>query len=118
MRRWYLALVYGAAEIVRAAPAIPFKPASAAGGQGNAVALLLASVLAIALAIWARKRWLPAVARLQGERPLRVLQTQRLGPGAMVSVVEFAGMHYLVAQSQQGVNCIASAPAVHVGDGA
>lgn len=102
--------------MVGAAPAIPFKPASATSGQGSTVALLLASALAIALAIWARKRWLPAVARLQGERPLRVLQTQRLGPGAMVSVVEFAGTQYLVAQSQQGVSCLASAPAARVGE--
>lgn len=94
-----------------AASAIPFKRAetveASAGGAGLAVLLL--SVLAIGLVYALRKR-LPAARGADG-RLLRVLETRRLGPRALVSVVEFAGQHYLLAQSEQGVSCVASAPA-------
>ena len=99
----------GAAQ---AASPIPFKQEAAAGGAlpGGAIGVLL-SLLAIAAVYWVRKRL-----NLQGGvagagAHLKVLETRRLGPRALLSVVEFGGKQYLLAQTEHGVNCLATAPA-------
>jgi flagellar biogenesis protein FliO len=119
-------LLYGAAAAVlcglaraqspAAQPAspIPFKQeaaGAAAALPGAALGVLLLSLLAIAAVYWIRKRLNLQPGGKRGPQLLRVLETQRLGPRTLLSVVEFAGGQYLVAQSEQGVSCLASAPA-------
>lgn len=105
-----------AAEAVPAqASAIPFKQEAAVGTSqwtGGALGILVLSAAAIGVVLVLRKKLNLHVASsgVEGERHLRVLETQRLGPRTVLSVVEFAGARYLVAQSEQGVSCIASAP--------
>lgn len=94
--------------------AIPFKRDSATGDNplGSAgVALLLVSLIVIAAVLVVRKRL--RLGMPQGGRAalLTVLESQRLGPRALVSVVAFNNTHYLLAQGEHGVTCIASAPA-------
>lgn len=94
--------------------AIPFKrdsgPADGALASSGA-GVLIVSLIAIAAVLVIRKRL--RIGQPAGGRPamLTVLETQRLGPRALVSVVEFKGTHYLLAQSEHGVNCVASVPA-------
>lgn len=93
-----------------ATPAIPFKQdaAPAVSGLGGGVAMLLVSVLAIGAVYFLRKRLNLHGATLGAPRLLRVLESQRLGPRAMLSVVEFSGGHYLIAQSEHGITCLAT----------
>jgi flagellar biogenesis protein FliO len=42
---------------------------------------------------------------------LQVLETQRLGPRSLVSVIEFRDTQYLLVQGEHGVSCVASVPA-------
>ncbi|NVE01852.1 flagellar biosynthetic protein FliO [Massilia sp. BJB1822] len=96
-----------------AGQAIPFKregavQASAVSGAG--VGLLLIALLAIGAVLLLRRRWQPGPRQEGGGSLLRVLETRRLGPRALLSVVEFAGQRYLLAQTEQGVSCVASAP--------
>lgn len=93
-----------------AAP-IPFKrdpsgmdPAS----PGGALGLLAAALLAIGVLWWLRQR----LQRQAGgpARLLRVRESQRLGARTTLSVVEFGGRRYLLAQGEQGVQCIDSHP--------
>jgi hypothetical protein len=37
---------------------------------------------------------------------LRIVESQRLGPRALLSVIEYKGEHYLVSYSEQGVTCL------------
>lgn len=95
------------------APAIPFKQdasASASMFSGGAVGVLLISLIAIVAVLFIRKRLNLAPAAGPGTRLLRILETQRMGPRTLLAVVEFGGAHYLVAQGEHGVNCLAQAP--------
>lgn len=95
-----------------AQPAIPFKRDTAAGGGGlggAGLGVLLLSLAAIAVVMVVRKRLKldrrdPAAPRL-----VSVLETQRLGPRNLLSVVEFEGARYLIAHSEHGVSCLAQA---------
>lgn len=94
--------------------AIPFKRDSAAGEPSlgsSGVGVLVVSLIAIAAVLVVRKRL--RLGQPQGGRTplLTVLESQRLGPRAVVSVVLFNNTHYLLAQGEHGVTCIASAPA-------
>ncbi len=93
--------------------AIPFKREGAAGEPSLAssgASVLVVSLIAIAAVLLVRKRL--RIGQPRG-RPamLQVLETQRLGPRAVVSVVLFNNTHYLLAQGEHGVSCIATAPA-------
>jgi flagellar biogenesis protein FliO len=95
-------------------PAIPFKRDNESGGArlaSSGVGVLVVSLIAIAAVLVIRKRLRIGRPSGGGKALLQVLETQRMGPRALVSVVEFKGVHYLLAQSEQGVNCIASVPA-------
>jgi flagellar biogenesis protein FliO len=105
--------------VLQSAPAIvqpssiPFKHEAgvpAASVTGGALGLLLISLLAIGVVLFLRKRFNLIPRRASTAGLLRVLETQRLGPRTLLSVVEFSGSHYLVAQGEHGVSCIASAP--------
>jgi flagellar biogenesis protein FliO len=43
-------------------------------------------------------------------RLVRVVESTRLGPRTLLSVVEFDGSRYLVAQGEHGVSCLAEKP--------
>jgi len=95
---------------VQAAPAIPFKrdAAGAAGALGGgALGVLILSLVAIVVVLVVRKRLRLGGPVDAGAGLLRVLETRRLGPRALLSVVEFDGARYLIAQSEQGVQCLA-----------
>lgn len=86
--------------------AIPFKPATAdASWSGAGLALVLVSLVAIAAVLVVRKR-LGLAPVGTGQRMLRIVESQRLGPRALLSVVEYRGRHYLVSASDQGVTCL------------
>lgn len=94
--------------------AIPFKRDDAAGSLAlsgsSAWAVLLISAAAIGAVVIIRKKLKMPV--LSGSQPrlVRVLETQRLGPRSLLSVVEFAGDQYLIAQSEHGITSLAVAP--------
>lgn len=107
--------MHGAA--LAAAP-IPFKRDTDAGslaGTGG-MAVLLVSLLAIGAVYVVRKRL--KLGQLAPGAPalLRVLETRRLGPRALLSVVEFGGKRHLIAQGEHGISCLDTvvlAPPVH-----
>lgn len=94
-----------------AAPAIPFKRDTGSGAAplaGGALGVLVVSLIAIVAVLVVRKK-LGLVRPPAGKAGLlKVLESQRLGPRAMLSVVEFAGSHYLIAQGEHGISCVAS----------
>jgi flagellar biogenesis protein FliO len=111
MRCWMLMLAFPGAALAEAA--IPFKQEGPARAslEGGALGVLAISVLAIVVVYFLRKRLNLSLGRKAGEpRLLRILETQHLGPRALLSVVEFEGRRYLIAQSEQGVSCLVAAP--------
>jgi flagellar biogenesis protein FliO len=88
--------------------AIPFK---AEEPIGHEMTLAIGGVLLLLIAAlwWLRKQL--GRSALGGERHARVLESHRLGPHSTLAVVEFAGQLHLLAQTEQGVSCIAQAPA-------
>jgi flagellar protein FliO/FliZ len=75
-----------------------------------AVVLPLIGVLAWASLKLARRmegRFGPA----QGARSVRVIETQWLGPGQRIAVLEFRGREILVSASRSGLVRLAEAPA-------
>jgi flagellar biogenesis protein FliO len=116
MRRWLCgvaaALACGLARAASSSP-IPFKQDASAGAAalpGGALGVLLLSVAAIVAVLVIRKRLNLPQAGKHAPQLLRVLETQRLGPRTLLSVVEFAGGRYLIAQGEHGVSCLAAAP--------
>ncbi|SDF63635.1 Flagellar biosynthesis protein, FliO [Massilia sp. PDC64] len=96
-----------------AVPAIPFRrddgamgPALAGGGAG----VLVVSLLAIAAVWYLRRRFNLHAGAAGGKRLVRVVESTRLGPRTLLSVVEFDGTRYLVAQGEHGVTCLAEKP--------
>lgn len=105
-------LLCGLAQAAASSP-IPFKQEASAGAAalpGGALGVLLLSALAIVAVVVIRKRLNLQPTDQSAPRLLRVLETQRLGPRTLLSVVEFAGGRYLIAQSEHGVSCLAAAP--------
>lgn len=94
-------------------PAIPFKRDSGDGAAlaSSGVGVLIVSLLAIAAVLVIRKRLRIGAPTAGRKAMLQVLETQRLGPRSLVSVIEFRGTHYLLVQSEQGASCVASVPA-------
>jgi len=95
------------------APAIPFRRDDGAMGSalaGGGIGVLVISLLAIGLVLYLRRRFnlhpsAPGTGRL-----VRVVESTRLGPRTLLSVVEFDGSRYLVAQGEHGVSCLAEKP--------
>lgn len=104
-----------AAEVAQtSAPAIPFKRDIDGAGSSlasGAAGLLVISLIAIVAVLVIRKKLNLRFGQV-GAKPnlVKVLETQRLGPRALLSVVEFSGSLYLIAQSEHGINCVASKP--------
>lgn len=94
--------------------AIPYKheAASAATDLPRFAAGLGVGALALGAAVFALRRRLASHnGERAGQKRLRVLETQRLNPRSTLYVIEFAGAQYLLAHSEQGVNCLATVPA-------
>jgi flagellar biogenesis protein FliO len=99
------------AAVHTSAPAIPFKRDAGVADSplaGGAVGVLVVSLIAIAAVLVVRKKM--GLNRPLGGKDslLKVLETQRLGPRALLSVVEFGGAQYLIAQGEHGISCVAS----------
>jgi flagellar biogenesis protein FliO len=102
------------AGIVHAAPAIPFKQDAASTAtllSRSAAAVLVVSLIAIAAVLFVRRRLHLSPPGAAGAGPLRVLQSQRIGPRTLLTVVEFCGTRYLVAEGEHGLTCLAQSPA-------
>ncbi len=96
---------------------IPFKQdGSAIKGslEGGAIGVLLVSLVAIGLVWWARKKLNLQGSSVNQGKFLRILESQRIGPRAVLSVIEFEGGRYLIAQSEQGITCLLPAQAAKV----
>ncbi|WEF32858.1 flagellar biosynthetic protein FliO [Pseudoduganella chitinolytica] len=94
--------------------AIPFKRDDGVAGStlaSGGLGVLVLSLLAIAVVLFLRRRLNLHTGQATGTRSLRVLESARLGPRALLSVVEFDGTRYLLAQGEHGVTCVASTPA-------
>lgn len=102
----------GAAWGAQPGGAIPFKSEAGSGAAALAtsgIGVLLVSLAAIGAVLYLRKRFnlnppAPGQAKL-----VKVLESQRMGARTMLFVVEFGGVHHLVAQSEQGISCLAQA---------
>lgn len=81
--------------------------ALASGGMG----VLVISLIVIALVLYARKRLKLVTGVAPSGSRLRIVETQRLGPRTLLSVVEFDGRAYLLAQTEQGVTRVADSAA-------
>jgi flagellar biogenesis protein FliO len=95
-------------------PAIPFKRDTGADTSmfgGGAIGVLVVSLVAIVAVLAVRKRLGLGQRQPGGARLVKVLESQRLGPRALLSVVEFSGTRYLIAQGEHGISCVASTPA-------
>lgn len=92
-------------------PAIPFKREADAGATafgGGAAGIVILSLVAIMAVLAIRKRLGLGQPRPRAPRLVRVLESHRLGPKALLSVVEFSGTQYLIAQGEHGISCVAS----------
>lgn len=90
---------------------IPFKrEAGGAAGAlgGSALGVLLVSLAVIGAVLYLRKRLNLPMPGSGGQRLVRVLQSERMGPRALLSVVEFDGRRYLLAQGEHGISCVAT----------
>ena len=102
-----------ATPVTTTASAIPFKRDGGAADSplaGGALGLLVVSLIVIGAVLVIRKKLglgLPVAGK---SSLLKVLETQRLGPRALLSVVEFSGTQYLIAQGEQGVTCLVAKP--------
>ena len=102
-----------ATPVKTTASAIPFKHDGGAADSplaGGAVGLLVVSLIVIGAVLVIRKKL--GLGQLAPGKSglLKVLETQRLGPRALLSVVEFSGTQYLIAQSEQGISCLVAKP--------
>jgi flagellar biosynthetic protein FliO len=101
------------AQPVTQAPAIPFRqqtPAGNAAASGG-IAVLVVSLIAIGAVLYLRKRLNLGPRTGQGGKRIRILETQMLGPRAMLAVVEFGGREHLIAHTEHGVTRIADTAA-------
>lgn len=106
------------AAAVPAQAAIPFKRDDGAAGAtlaSGGIGVLVISLLAIAVVLFLRRRLNLHAGTPASGRSLRVLESARMGPRALLSVVEFDGTRYLLAQSEQGITCLANTSAVKTG---
>jgi len=102
-----------ATQAVQATP-IPFKRDGGDAGAtlaSGGVGVLVISLLAIGIVLYLRRRLNLHTGLPAAGRALRVLESARLGPRALLSVVEFDGTRYLLAQSEHGITCLANTPA-------
>ena len=100
------------AQTVQATP-IPFKRDGGDSGAtlaSGGIGVLVISLLAIGVVLYLRRRLNLHTGLPAAGRALRVLESARLGPRALLSVVEFDGTRYLLAQSEHGISCLASTP--------
>jgi flagellar biogenesis protein FliO len=93
---------------------IPFKHDGGGAGAavaGSGLAVLLVALAAIGAVLYLRKRLNLPLPGSGGQRLVKVLQSERMGPRALLSVVEFDGRRYLLAQGEHGITCVATTAA-------
>jgi flagellar biogenesis protein FliO len=93
---------------------IPFKQDGAGAGPSlgsSGLGVLLVALAAIAAVLYLRKRLNLPLPGSGGQRLVKVLQSERMGPRALLSVVEFDGRRYLLAQGEHGITCVATSAA-------
>jgi flagellar biogenesis protein FliO len=94
--------------------AIPFKQEAGDMGQAlgmGAVGIVVISLLAIAVVLFLRKRLrLDNPWQLREQGRVRILESRRMGPRSLLTVVEFGGREFLLVESANGVNCVAESP--------
>jgi flagellar biogenesis protein FliO len=98
---------------IQQSSAIPFRRDDGAIGTalaGGGIGVLVISLLAIALVLYLRRRFNLYAGAPAANRLVRVVESTRLGPRTLLSVVEFDGSRYLVAQGEHGVSCLAEKP--------
>ena len=109
------------AASVAASQPIPFKQDAAGAGAGlgaSALGVLLVALVAIGALLYLRKRLNLPLPGSSAQRLVKVLQSERMGPRALLSVVEFDGQRYLLAQGEHGITCVATSAAPKTGEAA
>lgn len=61
--------------------------------------------------LWLARKAQTRMAATQGPRAARVIETQMLGPGLRLAVIEFHGREILVSAGKGGLTRLAEAPA-------
>lgn len=92
---------------------IPYKQTAASSDMdfGRVASALIIAALAFGGYLYFMRRRLgPMSTIMSKQKHLKILEAQRLNPRAMLYVVEFAGSRYMLAQSEQGITCLAHAP--------
>jgi flagellar biogenesis protein FliO len=100
--------------IPAASQPIPFKHDGAGAGPSlgsSGLGVLLVALAAIGAVLYLRKRLNLPLPGSAGQRLVKVLQSERMGPRALLSVVEFDGRRYLLAQGEHGITCVATSAA-------
>ena len=64
--------------------------------------------------LWLARRMQARITEKQGPRAARVIETQMLGPGLRLAVIEFHGREILVSAGKGGFTRLAEAPAREV----
>lgn len=107
---WPIAAACAPAGAAPVAKAIPFKADSAGGPDlsAGAFGILGLSLLAIGVVWLVRKRLNLHQGAPGTGGAVRIIETQRLGPRALLTVVEFGGRRHLLAQTEHGINCLVS----------
>jgi flagellar biogenesis protein FliO len=90
--------------------AIPYKRDADVGERslsGGAAGTLVISLLAIAAVLYLRKRLnLGGASTALPGRRIRVLESQRLGPRSVLTVIDYSGRELLIAQTEHGVTVL------------
>lgn len=108
-----------ASASMQAPQPIPFKkdaPGATLGSSGLGV--LAVALVAIGAVLYLRKRLNLPLPGSSAQRLVKVLQSESMGPRALLSVVEFDGKRYLLAQGEHGITCVATGAAPVAGEGA
>lgn len=103
-----------AAETSAPLSSIPFKrdpPMAASEGPRLILGFGFCAVLLVGAIYLTRRRNGLLGKGAAGKRLVKVMETSRLGPKSMLYVVEFEENRYLLAESANGVHCVAEAPA-------
>ena len=102
-----------AVEASAALSSIPFKrEPSATASEGPRLLIgfgFCAALLVGAIYLTRRRNGFPGRGTA-GKRLAQVIETSRLGPKTVLYVVEFGENRYLLAESVNGVHCVATAP--------
>ncbi|MFZ6646125.1 FliO/MopB family protein [Undibacterium sp. TJN25] len=91
---------------------IPFKrePAASGGDFSRMAGGMTLVLLILAGGVYVVRRRLGFAVNSTRAKQLRIVESHRLTPKSSLHVVEFAGSQYMLAQSEQGVQCLVTVP--------